>query len=89
MTNPHHPFVYRYFEIRHVGDRGDRFDADMLQLRDGWGWSARYTSPDNGNGITTDIDAPGGRGLATEAEAVSAAVAWLRARCVEAYGTCG
>lgn len=77
ITNPHHPFTYRYFEIRHDGDRGDRFDADVLQLRDGWGWSARYTSSDEGDGLTTGLDAPGGRGLATEAEAVSAATACL------------
>lgn len=91
--NPHHPFTYRDFEIRHVGDRGDRFDADVLQLRDGWAWSARYTdaAPTDGDESTImdEIDAPGGRGLATEAEAVDAAVAWLRARCVEAYGSCG
>lgn len=44
MTNPHHPFTYRDQEIRHIGDRGDRYDADVLQLRDGWSWSARYSA---------------------------------------------
>ena len=38
MTNPHHPFVYRYFEIRHVGDRGDRFDADKLETLIALSW---------------------------------------------------
>lgn len=86
MTNPHHPFVYDVIrgQVNLTGDSGDEYEADVYQADDGWVWSACYTS-------TTDITTrtPGGRGLATEAEAVDAAVAWLRARCVEAYGSCG
>lgn len=91
MTNPHPPFTYDVIQgqINTIGDLGDKYEADVYQADDGWVWSARYTSPDEGDGLTTGTDAPGGRGLATEAEAVAAAVAWLRARCVEAYGSCG
>ena len=92
MTNPHHPFTYRYQEIRHVGDLGDRYDADVWLSRSGWRWTARVSLPSES---PTDDDPPTwkhspGMGLcATEDQAVTEAVAWLRARCVEAYGSCG
>jgi hypothetical protein len=88
--NPHHPFVYRDGEIRLTGDLGDRYEADVWESRSaGWAWSARYTDPDMGDGLQTGEDALGGLGLASEHDAVTAAVAWLRARCVAVHGRCG
>ena len=91
--NPHHPFVYLNGEIRHVGDLGDRYEADVWLSRDGsWKWTAR-TSPPSENPTDDDppvwTNSPGMDYAPTESEAVTAAVAWLRARCVAVYGRCG
>ena len=77
--NPYEPFVYANQEIRHVDDRGDRYDADVWQTRPGWRWSASYahgdlTGDNFADTLTTDAEAP----VPTEPEAVTAAATWLR-----------
>ena len=88
--SPHHPFLYRDGEIRHVGDLGDRYEADVWQSRSGWHWSASVSTEPIGDGefahivLAGEDDDPG-----SEAAAVAEAVAWLRARCVAVHGSCG
>lgn len=87
MTNRHHPFTYDLIrgQINMSGAMGDEYAADVWRSMSGrWQWSAWRT---NVGGST--VRSSRGPGLATEAEAVDAAVAWLRARCVETYGACG
>lgn len=90
MTNPHHPFTYipHRGEIRHPGKYDEVYEADIYESRGGgWSWGAAVTT--DGAGQLPPKRAIGGSDLATEADAVAAAVAWLRPRCIETYGACG
>lgn len=88
--NPHHPFVYLNGEIRHVGDLGDRYEADVWLSRDGsWKWTARSCPPMSPDDELVWTPAPGLPWTPTEDQAVTDAVAWLRARCVAVHGRCG
>lgn len=88
--NPYAPFVYRDGEIRHVGDLGDRYEADVWLTRTGWRWSASVSTDPIGDGEYGSVEFAGEDDeLATEAQATEEAVAWLRARCVAVHGRCG
>ena len=94
--NPYHPFVWRNGEVRHTGDLGDRYEADVWETRAGWRWSARASTagdPADGIGETADPTwetitptdpMPGG-----EEDAMAAATEWLRSRVVAMHGSCG
>lgn len=88
--NPHHPFLYRNGEIRHVGDLGDRYEADVWLSQSGtWRWTARSCPPMSPDDEPVWTHSPGMGFCATEAQATEDAATWLRARCAAVYGRCG